>query len=402
MIRIEISNAARSRGTRALAVRLRGWLSIVAVLAGAHAWNSAHAEMANVLAVNCSFSNKEVSPWRELTPLTQSTPVGSILYRRQINLFTSYQFGSLVTAPQELVLGGHWSLQGGAVTNGVAQTNVDGIGLKWASIGSDGVKRPVAQGGRPTAFAKIDVKRDTGATVPGDTMATQYLQYLVLTKPASQLPQGDLVVSDLPANPVLALYAVDLPKGTASLGSIFDMPTSATPPNLCKSPINYIGAGNINIDGGGAVTVPNKCDVVSDSIVPVELGNFAVSQFGALNATSAPVDFSISLSNCAASAKPTISFRDKAAQPNADKTLLQLSAPAGRAVAQGFNIVMTNASTGERIAYGDPGSAKQYSMKRVGDMATIPLRAQYIRTGIDAELKPGYAGGAAEFTFTFP
>ncbi|MCA8282014.1 hypothetical protein LGN21_20720 [Burkholderia cepacia] len=50
----------------------------------------------------------------------------------------------------------------------------------------------------------------------------------------------------------------------------------------------------------------------------------------------------------------------------------------------------TEASTGEWIAYGDPLSARQYPMNRVGDMATIPLRAQDIRTG------------AAELTFTFP
>ncbi|NTX42708.1 hypothetical protein HT749_04740 [Burkholderia cepacia] len=59
-------------------------------------------------------------------------------------------------------------------------------------------------------------------------------------------------------------------------------------------------------------------------------------------------------------------------------------------MAQGINLVTTEASTGEWIAYGDPLSARQYPMNRVGDMATIPLRAQYIRTG------------AAELTFTFP
>jgi len=64
-----------------------------------------------------------------------------------------------------------------------------------------------------------------------------------------------------------------------------------------------------------------------------------------------------------------------------------LSAPAARAVAQGFNLVETDALTGQWIACGDPMSAGQYPMKRVGNMATIPQRAQYIRTG------------AAEFTF---
>lgn len=56
-------------------------------------------------------------------------------------------------------------------------------------------------------------------------------------------------------------------------------------------------------------------------------------------------------------------------------------------MAQGFNLVMTDASTGEWIAGGDPVSAGQYPMKRVGKMAMIPLRAQYIRSD------------AAEFTF---
>lgn len=69
------------------------------------------------------------------------------------------------------------------------------------------------------------------------------------------------------------------------------MLATATPP------ISYTGAGNlgIGIGGGGSVTVPDKGDVLSNGI---------------------------SLGNCAASAKPTIGLRDKAAQPNADKTLL--------------------------------------------------------------------------------
>lgn len=137
-------------------------------------------------------------------------------------------------------------------------------------------------------------------------------------------------------------------------------------------------------------------------IVPVDLGHVPLSQFAGLHAMSKPVDFNITLSQCAAGAKPTISFRDKAVRPNADKTLLELSAPDGRAVARGFNIVMTNSLTGERIAYDEPDRAKQYPMKRAGDNAVMPLSAQYIRTGADAELKAGYAGGAAEFTFTFP
>ncbi|KVW82401.1 hypothetical protein WL00_01465 [Burkholderia cepacia] len=71
------------------------------------------------------------------------------------------------------------------------------------------------------------------------------------------------------------------------------MLATATPPNPCKLPISHTGAGNLGI--GGSVTVPDKGDVLSNGI---------------------------SLGNCAASAKPTTGLRDKAAQPNADKTLL--------------------------------------------------------------------------------
>ncbi|OUE41921.1 hypothetical protein BZY94_22965 [Burkholderia territorii] len=67
------------------------------------------------------------------------------------------------------------------------------------------------------------------------------------------------------------------------------MLATATPP------ISHTGAGNLGIGGGGSVTVPDKGDVLSNGIL---------------------------LGNCAASAKPTIGLRGKAAQPNADKTLL--------------------------------------------------------------------------------
>ncbi|KVS23987.1 fimbrial protein [Burkholderia cepacia] len=102
------------------------------------------------------------------------------------------------------------------------------------------------------------------------------------------------------------------------------MLATATPPNPCKPPISHTGAGNLGIGIGidGSVTVPNKCDVLSNGILHVDPGHFPVSRFGAPNATSTLVDFSISLSDYAASAKPTLSFHDKAAQPNAYKTLL--------------------------------------------------------------------------------
>ncbi|KVT65748.1 fimbrial protein [Burkholderia ubonensis] len=369
------------------------------------AWCAAFACSANAApasALDCTFSNVEATPWRATTPLTNATPVGSILYQRTVSLFVSYRYGSPQSTEHELVSAGHWLMVGSAVADGAARTNVDGIGFKWAGVADDGVERALQQGMYPVAFAKSDVDRPAGSPGFTNTQIARFRQFLVLGKPASQLPQGDLVVNDLPGGPTVALYAIDFPKGVASLGGTVTVPQNTSPPNLCKQQITYTGVGNLSIGGGGPIEVPNRCEVESNMIVPVNLGNFAISRFGGVNATSQPIDFSITLNQCAAAAKPTISFRDKAAQPNADNTLLQLSAPGGQPVAQGFNIVMTNALTGERIAYGEPGAAKQYPMRRTGDLAVMPLRAQYIRTGVDAELKAGYAGGAAEFTFTFP
>lgn len=354
------------------------------------------------MALDCTFSNVEATAWRLLTPLTSSTPVGSVLYQRTVSVFVSFNYGGAGgEGAHELVNAGHW-MSGTVIADGVAQTNVDGIGFKWAGVSDDGVERTLPQRVSPMAVAKSEVIDPTGGRSKAGVHILRYRQFLVLDKPVSQLPQGKLVVDNLPGNPTVALYAVDLPKGTVSLGGDVTVPEQMIPPNRCKQKKTFVGVGNICIGSECQITVPNRCEIQSNMIVPVTLGNFAISNFPSLHATSKPVDFDIALSQCTAAAKPTISFRDKAATPNPDRTLLQLSAPADQRVAQGFNIVMTNALTGERIAFGEPGAATEYPMRRTGDMAVMPLRAQYIRTGADSELAPGYAGGGAEFSFTFP
>ncbi len=385
------SQHARRRSRPAVRWMLATWCAVFAC--GANAANQ------EASAIECSFENIQASPWAVVTPLTNATPVGATLYRRSVSLFISYKYGGSSGTAHELVTAGHWLT--GITTNDAVPTNVDGIGFKWAGATSEGVEHALPQGVNPIALAKSAVlKPGIGETT--NTAVSFFRQYLILEKPPSQLPQGELVVNNLPGNPTVALYAIDFPAGVASVGGAVSVPGVTIPPNLCNKAIRYTGAGNLTIGGGGPIPVPNTCEVQSGMIVPVSLGNIALSRFASVNATSQPVDFSITLNQCAAAAKPTISFRDKAAQPNPDKTLLQLSAPGGQAVARGFNIVMTNTLTGERIAYDEPRAAPPYPMKRVGDTAVMPLRAQYIRTGADGELKAGYAGGAAEFTFTFP
>ncbi|MBN3771578.1 fimbrial protein [Burkholderia sp. Se-20378] len=346
-------------------------------------------------ALDCSFSNIDASTWKMITPLTSATPVGAILYRRSVSLVVSFKYG-VASGEHELVGAGHWKT-GSIVTNGVAKTDVNGIGFKWAGVSGDGDENTLLQGSLPM----VTVKHNLGRANQGgaDAQMMIFRQFLVLDKPVSQLPQGKLVVKNLPGNPTVEVYAIDLPKGAASVGGTVTVPQQ-TP--LCAQAIAFAGAGNVCIGSECEVQVPNRCEIQSNWIKPVTLGNVAIDRFPSLNAMSEPVSFDITLSQCAVMAKPSISFRDKAAQPNPDKTLLQLSAPAGRSVAHGFNIVMMHRDTNERIAYGEPGTAPTYPMHRNADTATIPLSARYIRTGADGELRPGNANGAAEFTFTFP
>ncbi|HEF5870669.1 TPA: type 1 fimbrial protein [Burkholderia cenocepacia] len=348
-------------------------------------------------ALDCTFSNVDATPWRMITPLTSATPVGSTLYQRTVTLMVAFKYGNASSA-HELASAGHWA-PGTVVPDGVAQTNVSGIGFKWVGVSGDGVERTLRQSGLPMVTAKNALLPSGGGT---DARVMRFRQFLVLDQPVSQLPEGKLVVRSLPGNPTVALYAIDFPKGAVSEGATVTVPESTVPPNLCKQGKFFVGVGNVCIGSECEITVPNRCEIQSGMIVPVTLGKFSVSQFPSVNTTSKPVDFDITLNQCAAAAKPSISFRDKAARPNPDSTLLQLSAPAGQTVARGFNIVMTNGLSGERIAYGEPGTATRYPMRRSGDLAVMPLRAQYIRTGADGELAPGYAGGGAEFTFTFP
>ncbi|MCA8258021.1 type 1 fimbrial protein [Burkholderia sp. AU31624] len=347
-------------------------------------------------AQKCAFSNTNASPWKMINALTSATPVDTILYQRTVSLFVKFTYGT-ATGEHELVGAGHWKTTP-IVTDGVAKTNVNGIGFKWAGVSGNEDENTLPQDSLPMVTVKHNLGRGNQSGTE-NTQAMIFRQYLVLEKPASQLPEGKLVVKNLPGNPTVEIYAIDLPKGVASVGSTVTVPEQ-TP--LCAQAITFVGAGNVCIGSECEIQVPNRCEIQSNWIKPVTLGNVAIDNFPTLNAMSEPVSFDITLSQCAAAAKPKISFRDKAAQPNPDKTLLQLSAPAGRSVAHGFNIVMTHRDTNERIAYGEPGTAPTYPMHREADTATIPLSARYIRTGADGELRPGNANGAAEFTFTFP
>ncbi|KWV68885.1 Fimbrial protein [Pseudomonas fluorescens] len=230
----------------------------------------------------------------------------------------------------------------------------------------------------------------------GSTLTTNYVQQLILTVEPSQLPAGKLIVERVAGSSQLTLYAIDLLKGQVGFGSSVDIPMDNRPSGVCRVPYLLMGPAIINMgDGGGPIEIPNTCNVQTYKTKPVQLGRLSLNDFPQVGATSMPVHFAIELSQCAANAKPVITFNDKYG-PSANPTVLTLEPTA--ASAQGFGIVMNNELTRQVIRYDGAG----YVMKRAGEGAKIPLSVHYIRLSSEEALRAGAAYGAAEFTFTFP
>ncbi|WP_241192880.1 fimbrial protein [Pseudomonas chlororaphis subsp. aurantiaca] len=357
---------------------------------------TAQAAMVESQAIDCSFSNGAGRPWVEVTPLTSTTPVGSVLWQRPVALITNYRYGGVTgNKAHELVSAGYWTA-GTPLPDAIAPTNINGIGFKIAVNSSDGVLRDITQTPKPVALEKNLVLFDPSAGQnQRSLMVTNYLQSLILTVPPSQLPSGELVIDRVTGSSGLRLYAVDLLKDVAILGGQVDIPSDNMPIGICRKPYSLMGPAIINMGGGSGPSIPNKCVVESYRTIPVKLGRFSLADFPKVGSTSSPVPFRIELSQCALNARPQIAFTDKV-PGHTDPSVLNLTASPNSA--KGFGIIMINDLNQQRVKY----DGTLYDMQRVGDSAIIPLRAGYIRTGSDAEVKVGDADGAAEFTFTFP
>ncbi|WP_371354714.1 fimbrial protein [Pseudomonas chlororaphis] len=357
---------------------------------------TARADMVESQAIDCTFSNSAGRPWVEVTPLTSATPVGAVLWQRPVALITNYKYGgSSGNKAHELVSAGYWTA-GTPLPDAIAPTNVSGIGFKIAVSSSDGTVRDITQSPKPVALEKNLVRYDPSAGQnQRSVMVTNYLQSLILTVPPSQLPSGELIINRVDGSSGLMLYAVDLLKDVAILGGQVDIPSDNMPIGICRKPYSLMGPAIINMGGGPGPSIPNKCVVESYRTIPVKLGRFSLADFPKVGSTSSQVPFRIELSQCALNARPQITFTDKV-PGHTDPSVLNLTASANSA--KGFGIIMINDLNQQRVKY----DGTLYDMQRVGDSAIIPLRAGYIRTGSDAEVKVGDADGAAEFTFTFP
>lgn len=344
------------------------------------------------IAMDCELGNKQGYVWTEVTRLTSITQEGAVLMQRAINLFVLYKL--LPPYPHELVTAGAWTQTGGFGKYDTMPTNVRGIGfrvkVRQRTLGGPDQLVPI----RPTVLDKVEVDSS-------QAMINTYIQELVLTVPPSQLPSGELKVTKIDGSATLNLWTASMPKDEAQVGDHFELPPNF-PPRICR--LHYqLSSQNALVEGGGGGPPPisNKCQVEVETI-PVKLGDFTLGDFPAVNATTREQPFALTLSNCAASAKPEVTFTDKyrTAGAQAPVDILNLS-PGG---AEGIGIVMYKEPTQDnparqRVRY----DGTRYKLDRSGDMARLPLSASYIRTATNAsQLRIGQANGAAEFTFTFP
>ncbi|WP_122735736.1 type 1 fimbrial protein [Pseudomonas synxantha] len=287
-------------------------------------WGATDVKAINSVARFCTFTNGTGRPWSQVTPLTSTTPRGSVLWERGVALNVNYAYAGPSGAAHELVSTGHWG-PGTTLSEGIAPTNIDGIGLKINVRSSDGQNRTLLQPPLPVAVEKESVQYDSAAAqARGSTLTTNYVQQLILTVAPSQLPAGKLIVERVAGSSQLTLYAINLLKGQVGFGSSVDIPIDNRPSGVCRVPYLLMGPAIINMgDGGGPIEIPNTCNVQTYKTIPVQLGRLSLNDFPQMGATSMPVHFAIELSQCAANAKPVITFNDRYG-PSVNPTVLTL------------------------------------------------------------------------------
>lgn len=343
-------------------------------------------------AEGCSFSSYDspAQDWVEVTPLTRSTPVGSVLKQRQVNPIIEYTTGKSVTKePHELVLGAHFP--GIRFLDGIVPTNIDGISFKVTAYPSGSDAQRLTGNFYPLVLKKYRVESSNGE-LKKDFM--NYVYSLILTRPANELPKGSLQVNSLSGVQV-AMYALDLDAGVAQVGQhLLELP----PHNNRERCAKELLLNEHDLLGSEGVKFTAQCQVVTRNVT-LRLGSPSAHDFPTLGSTSPPSAMArLEVNDCSFNSLPKVSFSTEPASrcdPTGILGLTQSAQDQGRSVAKGVGIVMFNEQIPRIHCNGT-----QYAMERLlgSDSASFSFRAQYIRTGPVTE---GAANSSAQFNFTF-
>ncbi|SED13249.1 Pilin (type 1 fimbria component protein) [Pseudomonas saponiphila] len=338
-------------------------------------------------AEGCVFSSYDGFDWVEVTPLTRSTPVGSVLKQRQVNPIVEYTTGKSVTKePHELIVGAHFP--GIRFLDGIVPTNIDGISFKVTAYPSGSDAQILTGNFYPLVLKKYKVESSNGE-LKKDFM--NYVYSLILTRPANELPKGSLQVNSL-AGVQVAMYALDLDAGVAQVGQhLQELP----PHNNRERCAKELLLNEHDLLGSEGVKFTAKCQVVTRNVT-LPLGSPSAHDFPTLGSTSPPsVMKRLEVNDCSFNSLPKVSFSAEPASRCDPSGILGLTQDPGRSVAKGVGIVMFNEQIPRIHCNGT-----QYAMERPSgsDSASFSFRAQYIRTGPITE---GSANSSAQFNFTF-
>ncbi|MDP9535681.1 fimbrial protein [Pseudomonas protegens] len=344
------------------------------------------------MAQGCAFSSYDGSAqdWVEITPLTRSTPVGSVLQQRHVNPIIEYTTEEAESQEwHELVAAAH--LPGVRFPDGIIPTNIDGISLKVTAYPSGSEPYVLTGNFYPRVLEKYSVEHSSAAL---KKVVTAYVYSLILTRPADELPKGALVVNSLSGAQV-ALYALDLDKGAVTVGQhLLELPQQDNRDRCSKQLL----LSEQDLLGAEGVKFAAKCQVVTHNVT-VPMGSPSAHDFPTLGSTSPPSPIrSLEVNGCSFNSLPKVSFSAEPASrcdPTGILGLTQSAQDQGRSVAKGVGIVMFNEQIPRIHCNGTP-----YAMERLSgsDSASFSFRAQYIRTGPITE---GSANSSAQFNFTF-
>lgn len=335
---------------------------------------------ADATASRCYFDNTLGGPWNiyggnNTIQISNSTPAGTVLAARGITVAGVYT--GKPGKPDIVRIKGSWisgGVGGGLADYYTVATNITGIGLRWrysSSSTSDGI---LLRNASPIILAEEPA--EISAIGTGSIQLTT-VQELILT---GNTPGG--IVSNTPGAATNFILDAINSEGVIS--------------NVCNATGDFGDKYTLDL---GDIQVQNICEIETPSI-QVIMGSFSTADFPSIDSSSLQggTQFSIRLNNCAAAAKPRISFIDINNRSNISN-LLSLS-PAteyGTPPAQGISIRLKSILNNETISF---GTNNNYSMGSVvGNMINMPLQADYIRTGT---VTAGHANAAAEFFIDYP
>ncbi|BCT31962.1 hypothetical protein PproGo58_14570 [Pseudomonas protegens] len=343
-------------------------------------------------AKGCVFSSygSTSQDWLEITPLTRSTPVGSVLQQRHVNPVIEYTTEESATQEQhELVSAAH--LPGVRFPDGIIPTNIDGISFQVTAYPTGAGPHILTGNFYPRVLEKYGVEHANDAL---KKVVTAYVYSLILTRPADELPKGALVVNSLSGAQV-ALYALDLDQGVVTVGQhLQELPQHDNRERCSKQLL----LNEHDLLGSEGVKFTAQCQVVTRNVT-LRLGSPSAHDFPTLGSTSPPSAVArLEVNDCSFNSLPKVSFSAEPASrcdPTGILGLTQSAQDQGRSVAKGVGIVMFNEQIPRIHCNGTP-----YAMERLlgSDSASFSFRAQYIRTGPITE---GAANSSAQFNFTF-